>query len=288
MNRFNKDDIRTLIVVLSVCIICTALILILNIKSNSDKLTHVNEYNSFFSTSSYINKYINYTSNENKEAILSLLDNNYIVNNNINEDNLFEKVDKYPIGTSISVNNMEYVKVKGNYIYYVDGTIFQSAFDGRNEIGKLKCIIQIDFNNLSVSIYPIKEENYKKIIDKIKKINIQSNTYNKISNPNNVTKEQICALYLSDYIDIIDTNIDKSYELLSDDIKKDTNFKTLQSYKTYINNIRSKISSEADKCLLEEIKDKRVYSVIDTRGNKFVFNEEYIMNYKVDLYLKED
>ena len=158
MNRFNKDDIRTLIVVLSVCIICTALILILNIKSNSDKLTHVNEYNSFFSTSSYINKYINYTSNENKEAILSLLDNNYIVNNNINEDNLFEKVDKYPIGSSISVNNMEYVKVKENYIYYVDGTIFESAFNDRSEIGKLKCIIQIDFNNLSVSIYPIKEE----------------------------------------------------------------------------------------------------------------------------------
>ena len=54
------------------------------------------------------------------------------------------------------------------------------------------------------------------------------------------------------------------------------------------NNIRSKISSEADKCLLEKIKDKRVYSVIDTNGNKFVFNEEYIMNYKVDLYLNEN
>ena len=38
---------------------------------------------------------------------------------------------------------------------------------------------------------------------------------------------------------------------------------------------------------LEEIKDKRVYSVIDTKGNKFVFNEEYIMNYKVEIKDKE-
>ena len=45
------------------------------------------------------------------------------------------------------------------------------------------------------------------------------------------------------------------------------------------------MSTSADKCFMKKIKDNRVYSVIDKNENKFVFNEESIMNYKVDIYL---
>ena len=40
-----KDDLKTLVVVILACGIPLAIVLILNIKSNSDKLEVVNEYN---------------------------------------------------------------------------------------------------------------------------------------------------------------------------------------------------------------------------------------------------
>lgn len=43
-----KDDLKTLVVVILACGIPLAIVLILNIKSNSDKLEVVNEYNDYF------------------------------------------------------------------------------------------------------------------------------------------------------------------------------------------------------------------------------------------------
>ena len=60
MNRISKDDIRTLVVVIAVCVICVTLVIVLNIKSNSDKLEPVKEYNTFFPITNYVNTYINY------------------------------------------------------------------------------------------------------------------------------------------------------------------------------------------------------------------------------------
>ena len=56
---------------------------------------------------------------------------------------------------------------------------------------------------------------------------------------------------------------------------------TIVSHKVLFNCILEKSLT-----FMEKIKDNRVYSVIDKNENKFVFNEESIMNYKVDIYLK--
>jgi len=49
-------------------------------------------------------------------------------------------------------------------------------------------IVLKDLENLTISLYPINNTNYKKVIDHIKKINIESNDYNKINNSSIVTK----------------------------------------------------------------------------------------------------
>ena len=55
----HKDDIRTLIVVVAVCVVFLVLILFVNRKSNFQKLASVEEYNNFFTNVGYINNYIN-------------------------------------------------------------------------------------------------------------------------------------------------------------------------------------------------------------------------------------
>ena len=56
----------------------------------------------------------------------------------------------------------------------------------------------------------------------------------------------------------------------------------------YINNNLNRITTDADKCSLEKVKNKRIYTVLDKNSNKYVFVETNIMNYKVDFYLYDN
>ena len=287
MNKFSKDDLRTLIVVSTVCVICVVLVLLLNIKSNSEKLEAVNEYNTFFSTTKYVNSYLNYLSNGDSKAVYNLLYDKYIENYNITEDNIMTILNNYPKDISVKVKQMDCVKVKNNYIYYIKGKIIQNGFNYEEVIDdNFEIIVISDFNNLSVALYPINDVNYKKIIDSIKKINIVKNINNYISNTELITKEQICITYLSDYLKEITTDFNSAYDLLSSNMKK--KYTTLDSYKKYIDSNISKITTEADKCKMEEINNNRVYTVIDKNENSYIFTEKSIMNYTVDVYLKND
>ena len=152
-------------------------------------------------------------------------------------------------------------------------------------ISKYSIVIITDENNFSYSLYPVFNDEYIEVINGIRRININNNQYNSFNNANNINNEQICIVYLSNFISSIFNDINSSYDLLSDNMRRIYSDNT--SYKNYINNNIDLISSTADKCKMEEVDDKRIYTVIDSNGNKYIFNEESVMNYKVDFYLKE-
>lgn len=281
-----KDDIKTFITIVIVCLVIVVLVLILNHKSNSDKLETVNEYNTFFTVTSYVNDYINNISNQDSSSLYDVLYSDYIDKKNITLNNIYDNIEKYPINSSVKVTKMEYVKVKNDYIYYVEGKVNQITFDGKQEIdNNFKVVVITDFDTLSFAIYPLQEnDNYKKTIDSIKKIEIENNKNNKIKNSSLVSKEQICVFYLSDYVDKLNNNIEEAYNLLSDQQKKQY---TLDKYKEFINANIDKITTDADKCSLELSGTNRVYTVIDINKNKYTFTEKNIMNYNVSLYLEE-
>lgn len=281
-----KDDIKTFVTIVIVCLVIVVLVLILNHKSNSDKLETVNEYNTFFTVTSYINDYINNISNQDSSSLYDVLYSDYIDKKNITLNNIYNNIEEYPINSSVKVIKMEYVKVKNDYIYYVEGKVNQITFDGKQEIdNNFKVVVITDFDTLSFAIYPLQEkDNYKKIIDSIKKIKIEDNKNNKIKKSSLVSKEQICVFYLSDYVDKINNNIEEAYNLLSDQQKKQY---TLDKYKEFINANIDKITTDADKCSLELSGTNRVYTVIDINKNKYTFTEKNIMNYNVSLYLEE-
>lgn len=281
-----KDDIKTFITIVIVCLVIVVLVLILNHKSNSDKLETVNEYNTFFTVTSYVNDYINNISNQDSSSLYDVLYSDYIDKKNITLNNIYDNIEKYPINSSVKVTKMKYVKVKNDYIYYVEGKVNQITFDGKQEIDdNFKVVVITDFDTLSFAIYPLQEnDNYKKTIDSIKKIEIENNKNNKIKNSSLVSKEQICVFYLSDYVDKLNNNIEEAYNLLSDQQKKQY---TLDKYKEFINDNIDKITTDADKCSLELSGTNRVYTVIDINKNKYTFTEKNIMNYNVSLYLEE-
>ena len=162
-----KDDIRTFAVILIICALIVGLVLILNRKSNSEKLEDVNEYNSFFTITNYINNYMDSLSTSNSSNLYDLLYSDYIEKYNITTDNIFDDIDKLPSYSSIKANKIEYVKVKNGYIYYIEGKVYQSTIAGDSLVkDNFKIIVLTDFDTLSYAIYPLKEQdNYKNIID---------------------------------------------------------------------------------------------------------------------------
>lgn len=279
-----KDDIRTFVTIAVICTLIVGIVLIVNRKSNSEKLEEVNEYNTFFTITSYINNYISSSSNASKLYDLTYTD--YINKNNITENTINEFLENYTINSSVNVTDMKYVKIKNNYVYYVKGKIYQNTYDGSEVINNnYQTLVLVDFDTLSYAIYPI-DTDYKKVLDKIKKVNIENNRNNDIKKSELITKEQICVIYLSDFVSNINENIGLSYNNLSKIMKE--RFPIFKDYEDYINNNIEKITSEADKCLLENVGKNRVYTVIDKNGNKYTFTEKNIMNYEVNFYLKDN
>ena len=199
----------------------------------------------------------------------------------------FDYLKEYSIDTSVEVNKIEYVSVKNNYIYYIQGKLNEMTFDTTNVIDNdFRIIVIVDFDNSTYAVYPLSDkDDYKKIIDSIKKINIDSNSNNRTIKSDLITKEKICVLYLSDYVNKLNYDIEEAYKLLDDTTKKNY---SLEKFIIYINNNFDKITTDADKCLFETVGDKRIYTVIDKNGNRYVFRENGIMNYKVNFYLNDE
>lgn len=280
-----KDDIKTFITIIIICTLIVGLVLILNRKSNSEKLEVVNDYNSFFTTTNYVNNFLSYSKDSSK--LYDVIYSSYINDNNITKDNIFDYIKSYQGDVSIKVTDMKYVKVKDNYIYYVKGKLYQSTFDSVEVIeDNFEVVVLVDINTSSYGIYPIDDNDYKDIINGIKKIKIDNNSNNVVKTSSSISKEQMCVVYLSDYIDKLNNDINSAYDVLSNSMKE--KYVSLDNFRLYINNNLNRITTDADKCSLENVKNKRIYTVLDKNSNKYVFVETNIMNYKVDFYLYND
>ena len=141
-----KDDIRTFVVIIIICTLITGLVLFLNRKSNSDKLEVVDEYNNFFTITNYVNNYLEYSSTYNASKLYDVLYSDYIDSKGITINNLFDYLKEYSIDTSVEVNKIEYVSVKNNYIYYIQGKLNEMTFDTTNVIDNDFRIDKLDKN----------------------------------------------------------------------------------------------------------------------------------------------
>ena len=131
---FKKDDRGTLIVVVSVCVLCCVIAFFLTRKNNVEKSVAVSEHNVFFSIVNYVNNYFQYIAMEDEEAVYSLLDNKYILENDITYDNVLEKVGNFSIDYSFSAYDMRFVDIKGNFLYFIKGKIYENTYYDRNLI----------------------------------------------------------------------------------------------------------------------------------------------------------
>lgn len=150
----------------------------------SAKIEKVNEYEINKLIKKIITNYFSYVQGENNTAIYKILNKDYIKDNKITNQNIFEFID-----SKLRFNIIENVFLKDDYIYpiyYVEIDVL----DENNNNQKQYIEIHLDNSTTSFEILFLKEEEYNKIINNQEnKVNtyqqVLRNEYNRFSYYNN-------------------------------------------------------------------------------------------------------
>lgn len=116
----------------------------------------------FFTVESVVNKFVVYVADKDVDSVLKILDNKFIEDNNVNTNNVLEKIKGNNISGTFEAEKMYVEEIdENNNKYYVKGTLKQEL-EGENAqdiiINDNFCVIvSLDFDNMIFSITPLED-----------------------------------------------------------------------------------------------------------------------------------
>lgn len=245
----------------------------------------VDSQSQYYSVVACINNYYKAILDGNNKKLYDTLDNRYIQENSITQENVIEKINTSNFSNSdYIVKNMYIQETENIYNYYINGYLREQGMNTNTYF-----VLFVDQYNSTYSIYPINEERYNNIIE-LKEI-IETETISE--NDNNlyqvvqVSDEDTAKRLLEDYQYKIENNIQLAYEELDSEYRQ-KKFSNIEEYTQYINNIGI---SQANVVQYQKSKidDYVQYIILDESGRYYVFNETSVMKYNVllDIYTIE-
>lgn len=127
------------------------------VEENKNKeIEKVKSASAYFTVQSCINKYINYVTTKDTDSILKLLDSGYIIENNITEDNVLEKVENISGFLIFEAEEMYVEEIdSNNKIYYVSGILKEEGLETYTTIDtEFYITVNMNFSDNIFSIIP--------------------------------------------------------------------------------------------------------------------------------------
>lgn len=240
----------------------------------------VSDYNSFFFVTKNIDNYLSNIISSNEKALYDLLDTKYIYENNIDLDNVLSHFSSYDNNASFSPKKIYYKNIDNNYVYYAIGDIIINDFTFDKIVSEsFEIYLLVDYNNYTTAFYPIDTIDKRTYINDIKKIQIPVNENNKMLTVGNIDDNIMCSLYLSNFIQKLNYNIDSTYDMLDKTLK--SKFDNVSDYKNYVYSNIDSLVSNVNKCAIDNSTKKKKIYVYDENNNYYIFTEESILNYNV-------
>lgn len=266
----------------------------------SEELSTINNLETYSMVKDILNDYVTINSDDENNKLMNILSEQYILEKDINENNIstkIEKIQQYPLAVINTVKQKDLSEnVTSFYVNYdlVNDSVnisaedlrFESEYTGEGVTEKQdnSIIINVDYSNETYSVMP----NYGKN-NNINKINsIEENEDNKIS-LKTLTKQQEAELYIQDFNNKILYKLEESYNILNSKYKE-TRFSNYAIYDSYIQENNKYLKEIAlQKYKIDEYDDYTEYTCIDQYGNYYIFDEKGVMDYtvKLDTYTVE-
>lgn len=217
-----------------------------------------------------------------KEYIYNTLSSDYIKENNITIDNVFDYVET--INNKMMYNLLDIKENKTdpdiNCKSYITYGIMQDSTDP-SIIKEIYSIVTLDLDNNTFAIKPLKDDDINEIkqqtvTEKIKKN--ENNSFNYVS----ITPEDIAIDYLNTYKYLVIGYPEYVYENLLNKEYKEKKFKTFDSFKNYINlNIDSIKKMRLIGYSKNDFDNYTEYICLNQFGNYFIFNETNATKYDI-------
>ena len=121
------------------------------------QLDIVTSSSKFYTVSSCVNRYIDFVYNEDSEKILEVLDSKYKTKNNLNKNNLFDKLDRLDKEYDFEARKMYQEKINDDVMaYYVKGYLIENIMSNNlvNEKKDFYIIVYLDSKNSTYSVVP--------------------------------------------------------------------------------------------------------------------------------------
>jgi len=306
-----KKIIILLILLLCTCII--TLIFLMNINTEyeeeeingadqteyTNELQKVTSYRNYNMVSNCINKYLKniyYAKNsdeitnqdivetpeELQESVYHMLYKPYIIQNEINKDNILDKVYDLNQINIINVLDIRMISDERIQTYYVYGEIAES---------RVYLIVYIDDYNATFAIQPLGEKynSIDEIIVRCEEKEIIENYDNGVLY-NQINDQMVSTYYLMNYKTKLKNNIEQAYNLL-DETYKQKRFGNIENFKEYIDDSEKIIDKITLKSYQTNTFDDYIeYICKDVYENYYIFHVYSVLEYnvKLDIYTISD
>lgn len=249
----------------------------------------VDDRNMFFVVKNIVKTYLTSIGRQEKSKLISFISTNYIKEENINVDNVLDKIKEEDIEYT---DNYEFII---NKIYFAEendliNTYFIEMFYynlNTNKKYETKLMVQLDPVNMTFQIIPynyMKEKEYDKLNigdsynATVKEIaNKKDNNYKLVPIPKNTMADR----YFSTYVEYLKNDKEASYNLLDKEYRE-KRFGNINKYLEYIKkaDLENIVISKSQ---VYDYDEYTKYVCIDTEGRYYIFNENSVMDYSIIL-----
>lgn len=200
---------------------------------NPVKLIRTNNTVTYYTVDECLKSYFRMLEIEDSAVLMTYLNENYIKDNDIHENNILTVLEKYEDYNTYRTAEMYEIANYNITTYYVKARI-----DHKN----IYFIVHLDVNNQTFDIEPITEENYQKR-EQMTSSSMKSIT-NKVYNYyvyKDLNDEVTSKLYFADYIKTMLTDSEEAYQLLDEEYKE-KRFSSVDEFNTYIQNNQNRFN----------------------------------------------
>lgn len=249
--------------------------------TGSDELNEVESTNLVFNIKQCIQYYIDYINDNNYEAVMKVLDENYIKSNNITEETIKNKSSKFMRSSYFIDKTYEKNVTVDKSIYYIYGRLVKS--ETYENIDNVNFTVIIDSQNQTFSVIPevMENSNFNYNLN----IKYDNNDYYNEYTYKNFSDSEILDEYFSYYKNLVLKQPEKAFDLLDSEYKKIRFNNSVDMYKEYLTNIDLE-RVYPENFILDYKENCKEYVVIDKNGLYYIIDEIKPMNisFKLDTY----
>ena len=249
-------------------------------ESMKKEITLLENEATFFNIEKSINDYYYLLTNSKNNDLYTILEKDYIIENNITIDNILEKIENKYSSTSYKAKEIYYNKDSVVTYYFINGYFIDTSMseDDFKYYENVNYLVIVSENNNYV-IRPLSNNiNIEEYAKSYSLDYIEINNNFKISSAN-ISEKNKLTIYINEFLNLLFLDTNKAYNMLDENTKN--NYNNYNDFKSKINDIYSKLSSVVFSYSVKKIGNINEYDIIDNKQNKIKITEYNTMNYKI-------